>query len=230
MRLTIVGCSGSVPGPDSPSSCYLVEHDGFRVLLDLGHGAFGALQRHLDPGLVDAVLLSHLHADHWADLKALDVWRHYGPGDAGREFSVHAPGGGFVDGATTWEPVQEVGPFRVLTARVEHPVEAYAIRLEAAGSALTYSGDTAPCTALDDLARGVDVLLAEATYVDGRDNPPLLHLTGREAGETASRAGVGRLVVTHVPPWESGERAVADAAATYGGPVLQAAQGLVLEV
>jgi ribonuclease BN (tRNA processing enzyme) len=230
MRLTIVGCSGSVPGPDSPSSCYLVEHDGFRVLLDLGHGAFGALQGHLDPGLVDAVLLSHLHADHWADLKALDVWRHHGPGDASRPFVVHAPGGGYVNGAKTWEAVQEVGPFRVRVARVEHPVEAYAIRLESGGSTLVYSGDSAPCEALDDLASTADVLLAEATYVDGRDNPPLLHLTGREAGETAQRAGVGRLVVTHVPPWESWERAVADAATTFAGPVLQAAPGLVLEV
>jgi ribonuclease BN (tRNA processing enzyme) len=230
MRLTIVGCSGTVPGPDSPSSCYLVEQDGYRVLLDLGHGAFGALQRHLDPALVDAVLLSHLHADHWADLKALDVWRHHGPGDPTRPFAVHAPGGGYVDGATTWEPVQEIGPFRVVSARVEHPVEAYALRLEAGGSTLTYSGDTAPCEALEDLAGGVDVLLAEATYVDGRDNPPRLHLTGREAGETAQRAGVGRLVVTHVPPWESWEHAVAEAAGSFTGPVLQAAPGLVLEV
>ena len=128
------------------------------------------------------------------------------------------------------QPVQEIGPFRVLTARVEHPVEAYALRLEADGATLTYSGDTAPCEALDELASGADVLLAEATYVDGRDNPPLLHLTGREAGETAQRAGVGRLVVTHVPPWESWEDAVAEAATTYAGPVLQAAPGLVLEV
>jgi ribonuclease BN (tRNA processing enzyme) len=230
MRLTIVGCSGSVPGPDSPSSCYLVEHDGFRVLLDLGHGAFGALQAHLDPGLVDAVLLSHLHADHWADLKALDVWRHYGPGDATRPFAVHAPSGDHVAGATTWQPEQQVGPFRVLAPRVEHPVEAYALRLEAGGSTLTYSGDTAACDALDDVASGADVLLAEATYVEGRDNPPRVHLTAHEAGETARRAGVGRLVVTHVPPWESWERAVADAAGAYDGPVIQASPGLVLEV
>jgi ribonuclease BN (tRNA processing enzyme) len=73
-------------------------------------------------------------------------------------------------------------------------------------------------------------LLAEATYVEGRDNPPRVHLTAHEAGETARRAGVGRLVVTHVPPWESWERAVADAAGAYDGPVIQASPGLVLEV
>ena len=68
MRLTVVGCSGSVPGPDSAASSYLVEQDGFRLLLDLGSGAFGALQRHLDPAEVDAVVLSHLHPDHCFDL------------------------------------------------------------------------------------------------------------------------------------------------------------------
>ena len=68
MRLTVVGCSGSFPGPGSPASCYLVEADGFRVLLDLGNGALGALQRHLQARDIDAVLLSHLHADHCIDL------------------------------------------------------------------------------------------------------------------------------------------------------------------
>ena len=64
MRLTVVGCSGSFPGPDSPASCYLVEHDGYRVVLDLGNGALGALQRYVALDDVDAVVLSHLHADH----------------------------------------------------------------------------------------------------------------------------------------------------------------------
>ena len=79
MKLTILGCSGSAPGPDGPASSYLVEHDGFRLLLDLGSGAFGALQRHLDPAEVDAVVLSHLHPDHCLDLTALVVHHRYGP-------------------------------------------------------------------------------------------------------------------------------------------------------
>ena len=68
MRLTVVGCSGSFPGPDSAASCYLVEADGFRVLLDLGNGALGPLQRYADIYAVDAVLVSHLHSDHFIDL------------------------------------------------------------------------------------------------------------------------------------------------------------------
>jgi ribonuclease BN (tRNA processing enzyme) len=230
MRLTIVGCSGSVPGPDSPSSCYLVEHDGFKVLLDLGHGAFGALQKYVDPSLIDAVLLSHLHADHWVDLSALQVWRHHGPGHATRPFVVLAPGDGQIEEAVAWAPHQQVGPFTVTTTRVAHPVEAYAMRLEAGGRSLTYSGDTGPCDALLRIAEGSDLLLAEAAYVDGRDNPKDLHLTGRDAGEAATAANVGHLVITHVPPWESWGKAKADAAAAYAGPLDLAFPGLTLEV
>ncbi|MGL5909281.1 MAG: MBL fold metallo-hydrolase, partial [Phycicoccus sp.] len=85
MRLTVVGCSGSYPGPESPASCYLVQHtddDGhtWSVLLDLGNGAFGPLQRHLDPSDVDALFLSHLHPDHCVDLLGLYVHRRYRPG------------------------------------------------------------------------------------------------------------------------------------------------------
>jgi ribonuclease BN (tRNA processing enzyme) len=233
VRLTVVGCSGSVPSPEAASSCYLVEHDGFRVLLDLGHGAFGALQRYLDPGLVDAVLITHLHPDHCADLDALPVWRKHGPGDDTRPLVVLAPAG--LSAATApWQTRQEVGPFSVTTARVAHPVETYALRLEAGGRALTYSGDTGPCAALVELARGSDVLLAEASLVDpppdGPANPVDLHLTGREAGQAAAAAGVRQLVVTHVPPWASRERASADAAAAYAGPIVAAVPGLVIDL
>ena len=68
MRLTVVGCSGSFPGPESAASCYLLEADGFRLVVDMGNGSLGALQRHAPLFGVDAVLLSHLHADHCVDL------------------------------------------------------------------------------------------------------------------------------------------------------------------
>ena len=67
MRLTVIGCSGSFPGPDSPASCYLVEHDGFRLLLDLGNGSLGVLQRYIALDEIDGIALTHLHADHCLD-------------------------------------------------------------------------------------------------------------------------------------------------------------------
>ena len=79
MKLTVVGCSGSFPGPDSPASCYLLEHDGYSILLDLGNGAIGPLANYIDIDEVNAVLLSHLHIDHCADVGPLYVSRRYHP-------------------------------------------------------------------------------------------------------------------------------------------------------
>src|SRR5487761_81872 len=93
VRLTVIGCSGSFPGPDSPASCYLVEADGFRLLLDLGNGALGALQRHAPLDGIDAVCLSHLHADHCLDLCSFWVARTYHPEGPRPRIPVYAPAG-----------------------------------------------------------------------------------------------------------------------------------------
>ena len=92
MRLTVLGCSGSGPGPKSAASCYLVEHEGFRLLLDLGNGAFGALQGLADPDRIDAVFLSHLHADHCLDVAPFVVWHRYSGRASGRRIPLFAPG------------------------------------------------------------------------------------------------------------------------------------------
>jgi ribonuclease BN (tRNA processing enzyme) len=94
-----------------------------------------------------------------------------------------------------------LGPFEVTTVRTAHPVECYAVRLTAGGRSLVYTGDTGPCAAVVGLAAGADVLLAEAAHPEVEGLPTALHLTGREAGQHAAAAGVGRLLLTHVPAW-----------------------------
>lgn len=251
MQLTVVGSSGSFPGPGNPASCYLVEADGFRVLLDLGSGALGELARHggprADPYAVDAVLLSHLHPGHCLDLCGFYVARKYRPeGPRLPRLPVHGPAGtaermagaygpgekglteefDFLD----WQPVQRIGPFSVTVARVEHPVEAYGIRLEHDGAVLTYSGDTDSCDALVDLARDADVFLCEASFLEDRDPGRGVHLTGLRAGQAATDAGARRLLVTHLPPWTPGDAVLAEAAQTYTGPTALARPGDVVEV
>jgi ribonuclease BN (tRNA processing enzyme) len=218
VRLTVVGCSGSAPGPNSPASCYLVEHDGFRLLLDLGNGAFGALQGLADPATVDAVFLSHLHADHCLDVAPFVVWHRYSGRASKERLPMYAPvaaerrlalaydadGDGITD-VFDFVPVGPgsftLGPFEVTLARTAHPIECYAIRLTVDGRSLVYTGDTGPCDRIVELARGADVLLAEAAHPPGPGLPGGLHLTGREAGEHAAAAKVGRLLLTHVPAW-----------------------------
>jgi ribonuclease BN (tRNA processing enzyme) len=124
----------------------------------------------------------------------------------------------------------EIGPFAVTVARVAHPVACFAMRLEHAGRSLVYSGDTGVSDALVTLSQGADLLLCEASYVEGADNPPALHLTGKEAGEHAAKAGVDRLLLTHIPPWYDGAVALAEATPAFHGPVHLAQPGTTYEI
>jgi ribonuclease BN (tRNA processing enzyme) len=255
VRLTIVGCSGSFPGPESPASCYLVEADDdagrtWRVLLDLGNGALGPLQRYVDLDDLDALLISHLHPDHFMDVCGLYVARRYHPaGTVERALPVHGPTGiatrlvqaygpdaaeGLGDTYTVTEwtdgrPVS-IGPLTVTPRLVVHPVEAYGLRVEHRGRVLAYSGDTDACPALEELAKDADLLLAEASFQEDRDEVRGVHLTGRRAGEAAAAAGARRLVLTHVPVWTDLDVVLAEARAAYDGPVEPARPGTVHDV
>ncbi len=204
MKMTIIGCSGSFPGPGSPASCYLVTaFDGeriWRILLDLGSGALGVLQRYMDLEDIDAIFLSHLHPDHCMDLCGLHVAVHWNPNGWNRErITVWGPEATADRMATAygleldpgmhedfdfhhWVPRQEVklGPFTVSAIPVRHPVEeAYAIRVEATEplqdgttrtSVLAYSGDTDSCDGLVEAAHDADMFLCEAAFEEGRDD------------------------------------------------------------
>jgi ribonuclease BN (tRNA processing enzyme) len=236
-----------MPGPRSPSSCYLLEHDGFRLLLDLGNGSVGSLLNLVDLRTIDAVAFSHLHADHCIDLTSLYVARRYGGYGNGERLPVYGPSDTAGRMSRAYDvPEQiglsadfdfrdlalscEIGPFRLSTAPMAHPVEAYAMRLEAEGASLVYTGDTGPNDRLVPLADSTSVLLSEASFLDGEDNPPALHMTGSDAGRAARDAGVGRLVVTHVPPWHDPVDAHAAASEVFDGPVELATVGLRVPV
>jgi ribonuclease BN (tRNA processing enzyme) len=253
--LTVVGCAGSFPGPDSPASCYLLEGADaggrtWRILLDLGNGALGPLQRLLPLREVDAVLLSHLHPDHCLDLCGLYVALRYDPkGAPPRPMPVYGPTGtlrrlqqGYgTDGAgglaeiydvVEWQqgvPVA-VGPFTVTPLRVEHPVEAFGLRVEHGRGVLAYTGDTDACPALEVLARDADVLLAEASFQEGRERARGVHLTGLRAGQVATRAAARSLVLTHLPAWTAPEVVRAEARSAYTGPLEVTGPGRVYEI
>jgi ribonuclease BN (tRNA processing enzyme) len=247
VRLTVIGCSGSFPGPSSPASCYLIEHDGFRLLLDLGNGALGALQRYISIDEIDAIMLSHLHADHCLDMCGLYVAQRYHPAGPRAAIPVWGPKGTAARLARAYdlardegmgaefdfhdlvEGVHEVGPFAVTAARVNHPVEAYGLRVATDGRAIVYSGDTGECPALVELSRGADVALIEASCLDCAPAPDV-HLTARQAAEHARSAGAGVLVLTHLVPWNDPEQTLAEAREAFDGEVMLAASGLVMDI
>ena len=245
MEVTIVGWSGSFPGPQSPASCYLIEADGFRLVLDLGNGAVGALQRYTGLSDVDAICVSHLHSDHCMDLIGYSVYQNYHPDGPRPRIPVYGPAGaedrlsralgserlGMADAfefATLTPGTTEIGPLRVTTRHMDHSVETFGFRLEHDGRTLAYSGDTGPTGELVTVAAGADVLLCEASFVDGPDLPSGLHLTARQAAEHAARAGVGALVLTHLVPWNDPAVSFAQASEAFGGPIGLASSGLKL--
>ena len=244
MRLTIVGCSGSFAGPSSPASSYLVqaEHQGriWNLVLDLGNGALGPLQRHIDPMAIDAVVLSHLHPDHCLDLCGLYVMQKHSP-DAGTHTTIPVYGprgtGGRMARAYDLTPPHgmdsefdfrglahreavRIGPFVVTPHLVNHPGEAYGIRVEADGKVLAFTGDTDTCEALKGLCHNADLVLADSAFIDGRDDAQGIHLSGSRAARAAIDAGgVKRLMLTHLPPWNDPVVCRAQAGAVWPGLV-----------
>ena len=252
MRITVIGCSGSYPGPDSPASCYLLEADDpdgrtWRVLLELGNGALGALHNYIDPLSVDGVLVSHLHPDHYIDMCGYYVLRRYGPqgpqgpipvwGPAGiADRMAHAYGLPLDPGMredfdfAEYNGKFDLGPFTVEPIEVDHPVLAYGLRVSADGATFGYSGDTGPCDGLDQVAADVPLLIAEASFRSADNNPPHLHLTGADCGSVASRMRVGRLVLTHIPPWFGSDVAMSEASGEFSGDIELARPGAVYEL
>lgn len=255
MRVTVIGCAGSFAGPESAASSYLVQHvaDGrtWNLLLDLGSGALGALQRHISPDDLDAVVLSHLHPDHCVDLCGLYVTRRYRPtGPLTERLTVHGPFGaaervemmyhglepGGMDPYFAFEVVADavpfaVGPFTITPYAVNHPVEAYGYRVSASGALLAFTGDTDDCANLTPLLHDSDLALLDSAFVDGRDHVRGIHLTGSRAATAALRAGgVGRLVLTHIPAWNDPQVCRSQAAAVWPGVVELAVSGAVYEL
>ncbi|MDO4254255.1 MAG: MBL fold metallo-hydrolase [Kocuria sp.] len=249
MNLTVIGCTGSFAGPDSPASSYLLtglDHEGraWHILMDIGNGSLGALQRHIDLHELDAVIISHLHPDHCVDLAGLHVAVKWDPrGWPGGRIPVWAPAGTheylaaaqaiaadpgmsteFVFHEWRDEVAVQIGPFTVTPYRVNHPVQdPFALRVEYDGaqgtSVLTYSGDTDSCDGLVRAARHADLFLCEAAYQEGRDAYRGVHLTGFRAGQAAQEARVDELMLTHIPVWNSPTKAVVEAASAYDGPI-----------
>lgn len=213
MRLTVIGCTGSFPGPNAAASCYMLSAKDaqgklWRIIMDMGNGALGTLQTYIKLEDIDAILISHLHPDHCVDLSGLHVavkwdptgWPKgpiplYGPSDI-HQYLVNThdlplePGMHTEFEFHTWRNHQQVsiGPFTITPYPVVHPgKEPYALRIECqeerGKTVLTYSGDTDSCPQLVEAAREADLFLCEAAYHEGRDD----HLRGIHL--TGRRAG-----------------------------------------
>ncbi|GAB7182969.1 MBL fold metallo-hydrolase [Kitasatospora sp. Ki12] len=251
LRLAVLGSATPYPSADNPCSGYLVSGGGARVWVDAGTGTLGPLQRHVRLDELDAIWISHLHADHCADLLTAYYGALYADLRLAAPIPLYAPPGtadrlaDFLTNTARRSPVEsafavaeltdghrvEVGPLTLTSRSVEHGMPAFALRVAAGGRSLVYSGDTAPCPALTELARDCDLLLCEAESAEPEpDAGAGLHHTPEQAGATAAAARAARLVVTHVGRAMTPAEAVGRAEAHFAGPVAHADPGATFTV
>jgi ribonuclease BN (tRNA processing enzyme) len=252
LRLTVLGKSPSWQDRDGACSGYLVELAGQRLLIDCGNGVFGKLRRLADYERIDAVLISHLHADHLLDLVPFAYALTYGPPLREGRPQLHVPPGGrdalrrlcgawhsemLIENAfdlREYDPAAELEleQLRVRFQLVPHYVPSYALELRVSGEQrrrLVFSADCGPNDELVEFARGAELLLIEATRIDDDDDEPM-HLSAAQAGAIGRAAGVGRLVLTHFSDQLERAELRAQAEAAFGGAVELAGEGERYEI
>lgn len=245
MRLTVLGGCGAWPEPGLACSGFLIEHDGFRLVVDLGYATMPRLLTHVDAGQVDAVYISHGHPDHCADLNPLLRARAMSDHPPAA-LPVYAPAGALdavlaldrpetLAGAYQVRTVDagetiELGPFRAATKLLPHSLPNLGLRLTAAGHVIAYTGDSGPSDEVARLAQDADLLIADATYLKTVpvDMRPYISSPAIAARQAAA-AGAARLLLTHLWPGTDHAAALAAASAEYPGEVAVATAGLVRE-
>jgi ribonuclease BN (tRNA processing enzyme) len=242
MELDVLGTGGGWARAKGAACGYLLRHDGFNLWLDAGTGTMANVQEFVALEDVHAVAVSHRHLDHFLDLYPffLSLWW----GTDRPSIPLFAPPGMFEhalqlesDLANAFalseiEPGEgfEAGPFDVATAPMRHPVPTLGMRVQAGGQVLAYSADTGPTDDLVGLAKGADLLLAEATWLERPEGRDPVHLTAAEAGEHAARSDVARLVITHIWPTLDRQAMAERAAAHFDGPIAFAKEGMKVEL
>jgi ribonuclease BN (tRNA processing enzyme) len=234
LSVTVLGCDGSYPGPGGACSGYLLACDDTRIWLDAGSGTMANLQRQLPIEDLDAVVISHHHPDHWSDLEHLAVASKwvlrrppipvYAPEDIPALLRV-----GAAADILHWHTVRdgdrvEIGSMTLSFSATDHVATTLAVRVDGGHRSLGYSADTGPGWDLSSLGSGLNLALCEATYLSDEEGS-IPHLSARQAGLSAKKAAVQRLVITHLWPGVDRAEAQDEAAASFGREVTVAAIG-----
>jgi ribonuclease BN (tRNA processing enzyme) len=247
MQITVLGAGSAYPRAGGACAGFLVRAGNAKIWLDAGNGTFSRLQRYVSYRELDALILTHGHADHVADVLPLMYALGFDPEVEPSTLVVYAPSD--VEPTLKWplggtskdmfkrifafrsiaEPF-EIGPVSFEPFRTQHPAETYGLRMTEGSSVAVYTSDTALYDGLADACRDADLLIAEATYVNGVEAPPGVHMWARETGWLAREAGAKQLVLTHIWPTFAPARAVAEAAREFDGPVEAAAEDTTYDV
>ncbi len=254
MKVTVLGSSSSIPRPGRACSGYLIEAGGGALIADLGSGALANLHKVHAAEEIDAVVISHMHADHFIDVIPMRYALKYGPRTNNRRVALWLPHGGeallrrLVDAFHPESPhdfmgevfdigeydagsVLRVGDASVRFAPTPHYITTFALRSEFEGASVTYSADTAPAHPVAELAQDTDLFLCEATLLSSESEGQTRgHLSASEAGMLAWQGGVRKLALTHYPMQTNAEELRVAAAEHFDGDLVVVDDNDVLKI
>lgn len=244
MELTVIGHWGGYPKQGEASSGYLIEYDGFKLLLDCGSAVLSQLQSYIKPEELKAVVLSHYHPDHVADIGVLQHALLIGKHIKGINFNLPIYGhqqDGVSFGALTYKDITtgiayeqgeslHIGPFTIEFLKTKHSVICFAMRISAGGKTLVYTADSAYFEELIAFAKDANILLCESNFYKGMDAANAGHMTSEEAGILASKANADKLILTHLPHFGDLQQLIKEAKENFANEITLASQGLKISI
>lgn len=239
MELKIIGHWGGYPGVDGASSTYLLSKNDFHLVLDLGSGGLGKLQKYVSVTDINAVILSHFHADHVADVgvlqqallvqsflkenvRPLPIYAH-----KENELAFGQLTDEFTE-AKAYNPENtiKIGPFFIRFLRTKHSVPCFGMRITDGDSTIVYTADSAYQDEWIKFSKDADLFLAEANFYKGQDAAKAGHMTSEEVAIIAKKAQVKEVILTHLPHFGNHDQLLKETKEVFTGPVSLAKEGL----
>ncbi|MEN1970236.1 MBL fold metallo-hydrolase [Lentibacillus sp. N15] len=239
MKLTVIGYWGGYPAANEATSAYLLEKDDFALLIDVGSGSLSKVQNYKHVMELDAVVLSHYHHDHVADIGVLqfawlvqsylreeqEILPIYGHAEDKEGFQslTHTCTEGI---AYDPENGLTIGPFHFTFLKTKHPVVCYGMRITDEEKVLVYTADTAFSEKWSDFAKGADLLITDCNFYADQNGKDAGHMTSKEGAAIAQQANVATLILSHLPQYGDLSQLVDEAASVFTGEILLAKEGL----
>lgn len=234
MKVTVIGHWGGFPKVGEATSGYLIEHDNYKLLLECGSGVVSSLQKVVDLGKLDAVLITHYHYDHCCDIGPLQYARQIKTqlGEINNPLPIYAPNGDFFN-LLKWEDYTygesfnedsnlNLGPFEISFIKNNHPIEAYSVKIKCDNKIFSFTSDTSYFDELTSFFNESDLLIAECSFYAHMDGTKAGHLNSAQVGELAKKANVNKLILTHLPHFGNHEDLIAQAKQYYNGEIILA--------